>query len=137
MKKAMFFIMIMAVVAGCAKTSSTVRLIKITKGGCAGADKIEYLAEDPVNDTAYCTFDNSKLNLFVGFNNTCCSEFSTEADAEEGVITANVTTTTAGLCNCICYYTYTFSFTGINDNWTYVVNMDGEKKFSGKVKPGK
>jgi len=133
MKKSVFLLLMPLLIAGCMKTSTNPRLVNINRGGCGGIDKNELLSAAFVRDTAYCTFDDSRMNLFVGINNGCCSEFATEANAEEGVITANITTTVPGLCDCICYYTYTFIFTGIDDNWSYVVYVDGVKKFSGKV----
>jgi len=133
MKKSVFLLLVPLFVAGCLKTPANPKLVNINRGGCGGIDKKELISVEFMCDTAYCTFDDSRMNLYVGIMNGCCSGFATEATAEDGVITANITTTVPGLCDCICYYTYTFTFTGIEDNWNYVVYVDGIKKFSGKV----
>jgi hypothetical protein len=73
--------------------------------------------------------------MFVGFNSTCCGQFSADADLNGDQIIIKIISTQPGLCDCICYYTYDFTFAGVIKNYHYKVILDSNKTFSGEVTP--
>ncbi|HNW56583.1 MAG TPA: hypothetical protein PLR88_03775 [Bacteroidales bacterium] len=104
------------------------------EGGCfleKGSSLKNYPYANP--DMVTYSVTNDSLNIFVGFNAACCSEYSTSACVEGDSILINILTTQLGMCNCICYYTYNFKFSGTGEFYKYHVsgiNFD----FTGVIK---
>ncbi len=105
------------------------------KGGCF-LEKGSAFKNDPfINpDTATYSVTNDSLNIFVGFNATCCSEYSASSSIRGDSILIKIQTTQPGLCNCICYYTYNFKFVGIASSYKYRVNVDEYLNIAGVIK---
>jgi hypothetical protein len=104
------------------------------EGGCF-LDKGPSLKNDPFikPDTATYSVNNDSLNIFVGFNATCCGEFATSSTIEGDSIIILIQTTHIGLCNCICYYTYNFKFSGSPYSYIYHVRIDDYLTFTGVI----
>jgi hypothetical protein len=86
-------------------------------------------------DTVTYSINNDSLNIFVGFNATCCGEFSNSSSIKGDSIIIKVMTTQIGFCNCLCYYTYNFKFSGNADSYKYHVSIDDYLDFFGQIKP--
>jgi hypothetical protein len=86
-------------------------------------------------DTVTYSFTNDSLNIFVGFNATCCGEYSNSSSIKGDSILITITTTQIGLCNCICYYTYNIKFSGNANSYKYKVRIDDHLNFTGQIKP--
>lgn len=84
-------------------------------------------------DTVTYSFTPNNLNIFIGFNATCCGEFTSTTSVEENTINIKIQTTHIGLCNCICYYTYNFLFSGDAAYYKYHVSIDDNLNFSGVI----
>jgi len=90
------------------------------EGGCF-LEKGSSFKGDPLfnPDTVTYSVINDSLNIFVGFNATCCSEYSTSSSIEGDSIIIKIHITQPGMCNCICYYTYNFKFAGTGESYKY------------------
>ncbi len=93
------------------------------EGGCF-LEKGSSFKGDPLfkSDTVSYSITNDSLNIFVGFNATCCSEYSTSSSIEGDSILIKIQTTQPGMCNCICYYIYNFKFSGTGDSYKYHIS---------------
>lgn len=134
MKKALFLSFFLSVLISCEKVGD-LKQSEIIPGGCALENKgsaTKGLTDD-INKVTY-SFIDGNLDIFVGFNASCCSEYSTFSQIKSDSILINVKTTQLGSCNCICYYTYDFKFTGTGDNYMYKVTLDETMTFTGKIK---
>jgi hypothetical protein len=105
------------------------------EGGCF-LEKGSSFKGDPLikPDTVTYSVTNDSLNIFVGFNATCCSEFSSSSSVKADSILIKIQTTQLGMCNCICYYTYNFKFSGTGSSYKYQVSVDDEFHFTGVIK---
>ena len=105
------------------------------EGGCF-LEKGSSLKNDPFikPDTVIYSVTNDSLEMFIGFNATCCSEYSASSSIKGDSILIKIQTTQFGLCNCICYYTYNFKFVGIAYSYRYRVSVDNYLTFSGVIK---
>jgi hypothetical protein len=110
------------------------KYIKTSEGGCF-LEKGSSFKGDPLfkTDTLTYSFTNDSLDLFVGINATCCSEFSSSCSVKADSILIEIQTTQPGTCNCICYYTYNFKFSGTGNFYKYQVSVDGESHFAGVI----
>jgi len=104
------------------------------EGGCF-LEKGSSIKNDPFikPDTASYSVTNDSLNIFVGFNATCCGEFATSSTIDGDSIIIKIQTTHIGLCNCICYYTYNFWFSGNAYFYKYHVSIDDYLNFTGVI----
>jgi len=84
-------------------------------------------------DRVTYSFVNGNLDLFVGFNATCCGQYSTSYEIAGDTILIDILTVQAGQCNCICFYSYDFKFTGDGNNYNYRVKIDNKVTFSGEI----
>ena len=105
------------------------------EGGCF-LDKNFSFKGDPLfkSDTVTYSVIDDTLNIFVGFNATCCSEFSSLSSVKSDSILIKIQTTQPGMCNCICYYTYNFKFSGTAKSYKYQVSVDDDLHFTGVIK---
>ena len=105
------------------------------EGGCF-LDKGFSFKGDPLfkSDTVTYSVIDDTLNIFVGFNATCCSEFSSLSSVKSDSILIKIQTTQPGMCNCICYYTYNFKFSGTAKSYKYQVSVDDYLHFNGVIK---
>ena len=104
-------------------------------GGCA-LDKGSSLKNSQITqpDTVTYSMTNDSLNIFVGFNATCCSKYSTSSSIKGDSLLIKIQTIQLGSCNCICYYTYNFKYSGSGYYYDYHISIDNSKNFYGKIK---
>ncbi len=135
MKKYFFLILFIAAFISCEKTGD-LKYSEAIPGGCALANG-ESAKGSQLTGTNGVTYSivNGNLDLLVGFNATCCGEYSTSSDIKGDSIIIKILNTKLGDCNCICYYTYNFKFIGTGDNFKYRVSIDNYLTFKGKIKP--
>jgi hypothetical protein len=135
MKKLFFPILLIAAIISCEKTGG-LKFSESIPGGCA-IGKGESNKGSQINGTDGVTYtrSNGNLELLVGFNATCCGEYSTSSDIKGDSIILKILTTKPGDCNCICYYTYNFKFIGTGENFKYRVSVDNYLTFKGEIKP--
>jgi hypothetical protein len=137
MKKILIPILLSITFISCYKNElGNLKYIETIPGGCAlhvafPLKSIQIMKPDTVT---YSIIDDS-LNIFVGFNATCCSEYNTSSSIEGDSILIKILTTQVGLCNCICYYTYNFKFSGNANSYKYHVSIDNHLNFTGQIKP--
>jgi hypothetical protein len=114
---------------------SNLKSSKTIVGGCF-LDKGSSLKNGQITqaDTVSYSFTNDSLNIFVGFNATCCSEYSSSSSIEGDSILIKIMTTQVGLCNCLCYYTYNFKYSGNANLYKYHVS-GSNLNFKGQIKP--
>jgi len=86
-------------------------------------------------DKVTWTISNGNLEISVGFNATCCGQYSTSSEIKGDTIFIKILTTQIGTCNCICYNTNNFKFTGSGENYKYKVTVDDILNFTGEIKP--
>jgi hypothetical protein len=136
MKKLLLSIFLIVALISCNKGLGDLKYSETIPGGCA-TDKGTSSKNSLVSQTdkASYTIVDGNLNLFVGFNATCCGQYSTEYDINGDTITVKILTTQIGQCNCICYYTYNFKFIGSGNNYKYEVKIDNILTFTGEIKP--
>jgi hypothetical protein len=135
MKMYFFLILLIAAFISCEKTGD-LKFSEAIPGGCA-LTKGESAKGSQTIGTDGVTYSivNGNLDLLVGFNATCCGEYSTSADIKGDSIIIKISTTKIGDCNCICYYTYNFKFIGTGANFKYRVSVDNYLTFNGEIKP--
>jgi hypothetical protein len=135
MRKILISILLLTAFISCDKNElGNLKYIETIAGGCAlekGSFQkgIQILQTDQVT----YSFTNDSLNIFVGFNATCCSEFSNSSSIKGDSILIKILTTQIGLCNCICYYTYNFKFSGNASFYKYHVS-GSNLNFTGEIK---
>ena len=136
MRKILISLLLFAFLVGCDKNEpGNLEYAETIEGGCF-LEKGSAFKNDPfINpDTATYSVTNDSLNIFVGFNATCCSEYSASSSIKGDSILIKIQTTQLGMCNCICYYTYNFKFVGIADFYKYRVSVDDYLTLSGVIK---
>jgi len=136
MRKTLLFLLLLTSFIGCHKNEpGYLEYLEAIEGGCF-LEKGSSLKNDPFDkpDTVTYSVTNDSLNIFVGFNATCCSEYSASSTIYGDSILIKIQTTHIGLCNCICYYTYIFRFSGSGNSYKYNVDVDGDLNFTGVIK---
>lgn len=136
MRKILISLLLFVAFIGCDKNEpGNLEYAEAIEGGCF-LQKDSALKIDPfINpDTATYSVTNDRLNIFVGFNATCCSEYSASSSIIGDSILIKIQTTQPGMCNCICNYTYNFNFFGSADSYRYRVSIDDYLTFSGFIK---
>jgi hypothetical protein len=137
MRKILTPIFLLVAFISCDKNElGNLKYVKTIPGGCALV-KGKYLNNSQIGkpDTVTYSYTNDSLNIFVGFNATCCSEYSTSSSIKEDSILIKILTTQIGTCNCICYYTYNFKFSGSAYSYKYHVGIDTHLNFTGLIEP--
>ncbi len=136
MRKILLSILLLTTFISCEKNElGNLEYVRTIEGGCF-SEKGSALKNDPFTkpDTVTYSITKDSLNIFVGFNATCCSEFSSSASVKADSILIKIQTTQLGMCNCICYYTYNFKFSGTGSSYKYQVSVDNELHFTGVIK---
>jgi len=136
MRKILISLLLFAAFIGCDKNEpGNLEYAETIEGGCF-LEKGSAIKNDPFikTDAVNYSVTNDSLNVFVGFNATCCSEYSASTSIKGDSILIKIKTTQPGMCNCICYYTYNFKFIGTADSYRYRVSVDDYLTFSGVIK---
>ncbi len=137
MRKIMIPILLFTIFISCEKNEfGNLKYVKTIPGGCA-LDKVTYLKNSQITqpDTVTYSVTDDSLNIFVGFNATCCSEYNTSSSIKGDSILIKILSVQIGSCNCICYYTYNFKFSGSTFSYKYHVGIDDHLNFTGQIKP--
>jgi hypothetical protein len=136
MRKILISLLLLTTFISCDKSElGNLEYAETIEGGCF-LEKGSSLKNDPFikPDTLTYSITNDSLNIFVGFNATCCSEFSSSSSVKADSILIKIQTTQLGMCNCICYYTYNFKFSGTGNSYKYHVSVDDDLHFTGVIK---
>ena len=136
MKKILIPIVLFLILLSCEKNElGKLKYSKTMVGGCF-LDKGSSIKNSQYSqpDTVTYSFTNDSLNLFVGFNATCCSEYSSLSSIAGDSLLIKIITTQIGLCNCLCYYTYNFKYSGNANSFKYHVS-GSNLNFKGQIKP--
>jgi hypothetical protein len=136
MRKILFSLLLLTTFIGCGKNElGNLEFVGTIEGGCF-LEKGSALKNDPFikPDTVTYSVTNDSLNIFVGFNATCCSEYSASSSIKGDSIFIKIQTIQLGMCNCICYYTYNFKFDGSANSYRYRVSVDDYLNFAGVIK---
>jgi hypothetical protein len=136
MRKILIPILLLATYISCDKNElGNLEYVRTIEGGCF-LEKGSSFKGDPLYkpDTLTYSVTNDSLKIFIGFNATCCSEFSSSSSVKADSILIKIQTTQLGMCNCICYYTYNFKFSGTGNSFKYQVNVDDYLHFTGVIK---
>jgi hypothetical protein len=136
MKKLLIPIVLLLTFLNCErKESGNLNYIRAVAGGCflnkSSSSKGSTFSKA---DTLTYSVTNDSLEIFVGFNAGCCSEYSSSSSIEGDSILIKIITTQVGLCNCICYYTYNFKYSGNAESYKYHVS-GSNLNFAGEIKP--
>ena len=124
MRKILITVFLLTAFISCDKNElGNLEYVRTIEGGCS-LEKDSSFKNDPLfkPDTLTYSVTNDSLNIFVRFNATCCSEFSSSSSVKADSILIKILTTQVGLCNCICYYTYNFKFSGEAISYKYHVS---------------
>jgi len=128
--------MLFMIFLSCSKNEmGNLKYVDTIEGGCA-LDKGSSFKGDPIykSDTLIYSFTNDSLNILVGFNATCCSEYKSSSSIDGDSILIKISTTQVGLCNCMCYYTYNFKYSGNGTLYKYRVT-GSNLNFTGQIRP--
>lgn len=136
MKKLIIPFFFLTTILSCDKELGDLKFSETIPGGCA-VDKGISTKNTLLSDFDKVTYSivNGNLEILVGFNATCCGEYSTTSRIDGDTIVIEIVTTQEGLCDCICYYTYNFIFIGSGENYKYKVTVDDYLTFTGEIKP--
>lgn len=134
MKKLVVLLFILAIATACEKNSEPI-LKEMTRGGCFNDKGDPAKGLYPENDTLYYSITGTDLSVFLGFNSTCCGDYSASCRTAGDSLFIDVRTVKPGLCDCICYYTYSFIFDGKLKNYKYRVTVDDFLKYTGEFRP--
>ena len=86
------------------------------------------------NDSVWYNIDGDTLDIYLGFNCTCCSKYSASGSIKNDTLYVYIKQTQLGTCNCICYNQVKSTFYGTNFNIPYKINLDDFKIFTGEFK---
>lgn len=136
MRKILISLLLLTAFISCDKNElGNLEYAETIEGGCF-LEKGSSLKNDPFtkpNRVAYSIINDS-LNIFVGFNATCCSEYGSSSSIKGDSILIKIQTTQLGMCNCVCYYTYNLKFVGNANSYKYRVSVDDYLNFTGVIK---
>lgn len=135
MKRIIILLSITSIITACETNREDIQLVKIVPGECALEDYNSKKSVFLQNDTLMYTLSGEKLDIKVGFNATCCTDYQTSSIITSDTIFININSEHPGLCDCICFYTYNFIFEGLSDSYAYKVNIDNYLVFSGIIEP--
>jgi hypothetical protein len=136
MRKILISLLLLTAFISCDKNElGNLEYAETIEGGCF-LEKGSSLKNDPFikPDTVTYSVTNDSLNIFVGFNATCCSEYGSSSSIKGDSILIKIQTTQLGMCNCICYYTYNLKFVGNANSYKYRVSVDDYLNFTGVIK---
>jgi len=136
MKKFLFITLLIAASISCKKEFGELKYIETIPGGCALENGTPAKSSKVADvDKVTCSVSGGNLDLFVGFNATCCGKYSTTYGIKGDTLIIKIINTQIGLCNCVCYYTFDFKFSGNGHNYKYVVTVDSSLTFTGQINP--
>jgi hypothetical protein len=137
MRKIMISILLFTAFINCNKNDlSNLKYVETIPGGCALDKANSQKNIKPWRDnTVTYTSSYDSLNIFVGFNATCCGQYNPSSKIKGDSILIEILTTQAGLCDCICYYTYNFKFSGCGNSFKYHIKVDDYLNFTGQIVP--
>ncbi len=107
MRKILISLLLFVASIGCDKNEpGNLEFAETIKGGCF-LEKGLALKSDPIINSDIATYSVTKgsLNVFVGFNANCFSEYSASSSLIVGSILFKIQTTRLGMRNCIFYFT--------------------------------
>jgi hypothetical protein len=136
MRKVLLSLLLLMTFIGCHKNDlENLEYAETIEGGCF-LEKGSSLKNDPSTnqDAVNYSVTSDSLNIFVGFNGTCCSKYGSSSSIKGDSILIKIQTTQPGMCNCICYYTYNFKFVGNANSYKYRVSVDDYLNFTGVIK---
>jgi hypothetical protein len=136
MRKILISLLLLTAFISCDKNElGNLEYAETIEGGCF-LEKGSSLKNDPFikPDTVTYSVTNDSLNIFVGFNATCCSEYGSSSSIKGDSILIKIQTTQLGMCNCVCYYTYNLKFVGNANSYKYRVSVDDYLNFTGVIK---
>jgi hypothetical protein len=134
MRKLFIPFFLLAISISCDKELGDLKFSEAVSGGCAlfkGTSQNSIVLSE--NDRATYSIVEGNLEIFVGFNGSCCGKYSTSSEIKNDTIFIKILTTEIGLCNCICNYTYTFKFVGKGDNYKFNVTVDDILLLNGQI----
>ena len=126
----------LALSISCDKELDNLTFSEAVPGGCAlfkGTSQNNIALSE--TDRATYSIVDGNLQIFVGFNGSCCGQYSTSTEIKNDTIFIKILTTDIGLCNCLCNYTYSFKFIGDGMNYNFNVTVDGILLLHGKINP--
>jgi len=135
MRKTLIPVFLLIAFISCDKNElGNLEYVEAIEGGCF-LEKGSSLKNDPFikPDTVTYSVTNDSLDMFIGFNATCCSEYNALSSIKGDSILIKIQTTQIGMCNCVCYYTYNFKFVGSGDSYRYRVSVDDYLNFVGVI----
>ena len=136
MRKLIITVLFIMTTISCDKDLGILKFKETVPGGCALQVAFPLKSiQITESDTVTYSVTDGNLDIFVGFNATCCGKYSKTATVKGDSILIQILTTQFGLCNCMCYYTYNFKFSGRGNSYNYRVNIDEYKVFNGHIKP--
>lgn len=135
MKKLLFPIFLLVLSISCDKESGDLKFSEAIPGGCSLIKGTSQKSQVIEPDRATYTVVDGNLEIFVGFNSSCCGKYSTSSEIKNGTIFINILTTEIGFCDCICTYTYTFKFIGDGNNYDFNVTVDNILLLHGTINP--
>ena len=101
--------------------NSDFRFLGAKLGDCTSSQKKSSSLQ---KDSTWYSLKHDTLEIYFGFNSTCCSSYNSSYILRDDTIFIDVLTTKVGLCNCICYNIYDFKFYGLNINYFFYFNLD-------------
>jgi hypothetical protein len=103
MRKIIIPILLFITFISCEKNElGNLKFVDTISGGCF-LDKGSSLKNSQIiqTDTVTYSFTDDSLNIFVGYNATCCGEYSNSSSIKGDSILIKILPTQIGLCNCI------------------------------------
>ncbi len=136
MKKIVTLVFLLILLISCEKNESgNLKYLSSSPGGCF-LDKAlpvnNSISNNP--DTASYSFTNDSLNLFIGFNATCCGKYVNSSLIAGDSIIVKIIPSQIGLCNCLCYYTLNFKFSGNANSYKYRIKIADHLNITGVIK---
>jgi len=136
MKTIVLLILCIILIDGCTIIElGNLKCVDTIEGGCFLKKGMSFKGDPLIDTLLYRAFSDS-LDITVGFNANCCSEFNPSTSIKADSIVVKILTTNVGLCDCICYYTYDFKFSGAGNsyNYSFYVIIDDKLRWTGELK---
>jgi hypothetical protein len=134
MKKIIFPTILFIIILSCTKKNELgdLKYVNTVPGGCVIEKGSQSKGTLYKSDVLTYSVINDTLNIFVGFNTTCCQEFNSSSSIKGDSILIKITPTQIGVCNCICYYTFDFKYIGHGNYYKYCAIV-GNFNFVGQI----
>jgi hypothetical protein len=138
-KKLIFFFGILLLSFGCSDNdelseNNSLVYISTELGDCDNKivflhiqDNKDTIIDNQDKDTIITFIEADFLNIFIGYNYTCCTDFDTQCEVKNDSVLITIKDTCPSAldcyCRCTCYYTFDFKFSGIKKNKKYVYKV--------------